>query len=67
MHTVRIATSTAGDIGVGDDTMAPPELVPPEYNTQSTQKADVKAGSNTFDFQIDAGGKTFPAITGGGA
>ena len=67
MHTVRIATSTAGDIGEGDDKKAPEEFVPPEFNTKTTQKAEVESGSNTFDFQIDAGGKTFPAISAGGA
>ena len=29
------------------------ELVPKIYNTDTTLKADVKAGYNTFDFELD--------------
>jgi hypothetical protein len=28
------------------------ELIPPRYNTQSTLEADVRAGDNTFDFDL---------------
>ena len=45
---VTISTLTAGT-----------EKVPMEYNTQSKLKADVKAGSNTFDWDLKGGGPVY--------
>lgn len=47
---VRINT---GDVGTGG-AAGPRERVPSVYNRQTTLKADVKAGSNTFDFDLKA-------------
>jgi hypothetical protein len=35
------------------------EKVPMEYNTKSKLKADVKAGANTFDFDLKGGGPVY--------
>ncbi len=35
------------------------EKVPMEYNTKSTLKADVKAGTNTFDWDLKGGGPVY--------
>lgn len=53
-HTVRITTSRAsGPPGQQEIT---PELVPPEYNEESSQTREVKPGSNEFNFEIPTGG-----------
>ncbi|MEZ6126389.1 MAG: hypothetical protein R3C49_24965 [Planctomycetaceae bacterium] len=66
-HTVRISTGVAGSASNegGDSPAGKPERIPPAYNSQSEVKADVKSGSNTFDYDIDSGGQTFPLIEGG--
>ena len=66
-HTVRITTGaprSASNEG-GDSPGGKPERIPPAYNSQSEVKAEVKAGSNTFDYDIDSGGQTFPLLEGG--
>jgi len=45
---VRINT---GDVSSGDRT-GPKERVPAVYNQQTTLKAEVKPGANTFDFEL---------------
>jgi hypothetical protein len=45
---VRIST---GDVSSGDRA-GPKERVPAVYNQQTTLKADVKPGANTFDFEL---------------
>ena len=47
-NSVRIST---GDLGSGGKP-GPRERVPVVYNKQTTLKADVKPGSNTFDFDL---------------
>jgi hypothetical protein len=47
-NSVRIST---GDLGSGG-APGPKERVPIVYNQESTLKADVKRGSNTFDFDL---------------
>jgi hypothetical protein len=34
------------------------ETIPAKYNSASTLKEEVKAGSNTFDFNLESGGST---------
>jgi len=68
-HTVRITTGVAASASneSGSASGGKPERVPPAYNSQSEVKADVKAGNNTFDYDIDSGGQTFPLLEGGSA
>lgn len=55
-HLVSISTFSKGDPDAEPPRPAVPEQVPPHYNTQSSLTASVKAGSNQFDFQLDAKG-----------
>lgn len=68
-HTVRISTGVAGSASNegGQSSAGKPERIPPTYNSQSEVKADVKSGNNTFDYEIDSGGQTFPLLESGGA
>ena len=68
-HTVRISTGVAGSASNegGGASAGMAERIPPAYNSQSEVKADVKSGSNTFDYDIDSGGQTFPLLESGGA
>lgn len=68
-HTVRISTGVAGSASNegGASSAGMPERIPPSYNAQSEVKADVKSGNNTFDYDIDSGGQTFPLLESGGA
>jgi hypothetical protein len=68
-HTVRISTGVAGSASNegGSSPGGKPERIPPAYNSQSEVKADVKSGNNTFDYDIDSGGQTFPLLEGGSA
>lgn len=67
-HTVRITTATAGHSGEGGaGREGTPERVPPQYNSASDLIRDVKSGSNTFDFEIESSGETFPTRGDGGA
>jgi hypothetical protein len=68
-HTVRISTGVAGSASNegGQSGGGKPERIPPAYNSQSEVKADVKSGNNTFDYDIDSGGQTFPLLESGGA
>jgi hypothetical protein len=45
---VRVST---GDVGAGGGA-GPKERVPAAYNQNTTLKADVKSGKNTFDFEL---------------
>jgi len=38
--------------GEGKDRAARPEILPAKYNSKTTLKAEVKAGSNTIDFPL---------------
>ncbi len=56
-YTVRIYSRDAGeqlqaDEAPGEATGAPTQRIPAEYNTETTLKAEVKAGENKFDFNI---------------
>ena len=58
-HTVRItkgAGGPAGEHAEGEqkDAAEPAEAIPAKYNTESTLTADVKPGSNTFDFNLES-------------
>jgi len=58
-HTVVIQTERAAFTPEGEEGTAQEarlELLPPEYNSESTQKADVKDESNVINFDIDAKG-----------
>ncbi len=50
-HTVRITTrrSTTDDNG---RPVVLPEKIPPQYNSRSTLKVEVRPGSNRFDFDL---------------
>ena len=53
-HKVEISKRMEGDpsmltAGAGG---GPPKLIPPSYNTQTTLEANVKAGENTFKFEV---------------
>ena len=52
-HTVRITTHPEP---VADDYSGPAfkEPIPAKYNADTTLKADVKAGENTFDFELQS-------------
>lgn len=51
-HRVSINTlSPQRDIGA-----PPPKTIPPCYNTQTTLVAEVKPGTNQFDFSLKSGG-----------
>ncbi|MGE0757576.1 MAG: carboxypeptidase-like regulatory domain-containing protein [Pirellulaceae bacterium] len=56
-HRVRITTFRGGDPDA--DPPRPPvkEKVPAKYNGQTELRADVKSGANTFDFELQSGGK----------
>lgn len=62
MHTVRITTAVEALEGEGDvaGREARAEVVPPMYNTASELTREVTSGSNTFDFDLESGGQTFP-------
>ncbi len=51
----------------GESKPGVPERIPPKYNSKTEIKVEVKEGSNTFDYDIEGGGKTFPTIGEGGA
>lgn len=53
---VIISTYVAGDPDADPPRPAVPEKVPAQYNTNTTLKADVKDGSNTFDWPLKSGG-----------
>ena len=50
-HTVRITTSTT-DTDVRGNEVAVPQLVPPKYNARSELTAEVKPGTQTYDFEL---------------
>lgn len=67
-HTVRISTGKPASSGEGGQGQkAIPERIPPEYNSRSDKQVEVKAGSQTYDYDIKTGGQTFPTIGEGGA
>lgn len=54
-HIVRITTFKAPEGNLEENKDQQPvqkELVPPQYNKQSTLSVDVKEGANTFDFEL---------------
>jgi hypothetical protein len=55
-HTVVITTFRAATVSEGDGSSTPgrEELVPAAYNTQSDLTAEVQAGENTIDFDLDS-------------
>ncbi len=57
---VLISTYATGDPDGDPPRPAVPEKVPARYNTTSELKVEVKAGSNTFDFPLEAGPVTQP-------
>lgn len=54
-HTVRITTARQGVVseGEGPSIEARPELLPVKYNEASELTADVAAGDNTIDFDLE--------------
>ncbi len=52
---VLISTHNSGDPDGDPPRAAVPEKVPAKYNNQTELKVEVKAGSNTFDFPLEAG------------
>ena len=50
-HSVRIATPQENPSSDGQDDKDP---IPAKYNENTTLSADVKAGANTFDFQLES-------------
>jgi hypothetical protein len=52
---VLISTYSAGNPEGDPPRPAVPEKVPAKYNTNTELKADVKSGSNTIDFSLEAG------------
>ena len=53
---VIISTFSAGNPDGDPPVPAVPEKVPAQYNTNTTLKAEVKDGSNTFDWPLKSGG-----------
>ncbi len=67
-HTVRITTGRPATGGEGGETKpAAPERIPPKFNSATDIKEEVKAGPNTFDYDIKGNGQVFPTIGEGGA
>jgi hypothetical protein len=65
-HLVAITTAERGD-PEGDPPRQPvAEKIPAKYNTQTGLKADVKSGSNTFDFEVKNDGPIGAAAPFGG-
>ena len=57
-HTVRISTyKPAGPGPEGDVVAATAETIPNQYNSQSTLKKTVEAGSNELDFELSSEGE----------
>ena len=54
-HEVKI--STFGAVGEGCERTITPEKLPARYNVLSELTADVKVGSNTFNFDLNSGGE----------
>lgn len=52
MHTVRITTGGERPDPATGQFKKYPELVPPQYNVQSTLKKEIKAGENKIDFEL---------------
>jgi hypothetical protein len=50
-HLVRV-TSAAGGGPAGGESAVAPTFIPPQFNTQSTLRKDVKAGDNVIDIEI---------------
>jgi len=55
-HSVSISTLRQAEASGPDGKPIPasPELVPKKYNTETTLRAEVKAGNNTFDFALQS-------------
>jgi hypothetical protein len=51
-HLVRISSAAGGGEAGGEAAVAPIDI-PPSYNTESTIKKSVAAGTNKFDFEIE--------------
>lgn len=62
-HTVTITTyrDAQGGEGEGEAVEARPEMLPAEYNTESTLKKTVESGSQTIDFDLTTDGKPIKA------
>lgn len=54
-HTVRITTAAEGDPDQGQE--AQKETIPAKYNVQTELTANVEAGDNVIDFQLESGGE----------
>ena len=50
-HLVRV-TSAAGGGPAGGEAAVAPTFIPPQFNSQSTLRKDVKAGDNIIDIEI---------------
>ncbi len=55
-HTVRVSTFSGGDADADPPKPSSPEKLPAKYNAKSELTADVKSGSNTIDFPLEAAG-----------
>jgi hypothetical protein len=58
---VMISTYDAGDPDSDPPRPEVKERVPPEYNVKTKLKADVKSGSNTFDWELKGGNVARPS------
>ena len=60
-HTVTITTAAepVPDEDTGEYLPARAELLPTKYNVETELKATVKAGRNTFDWELDSEGEIF--------
>jgi hypothetical protein len=57
MHKVHIALRLEADPAMlaAGGAAGPPKKIPTRYNDQTTLERDVKAGENTFDFELTSG------------
>jgi hypothetical protein len=54
-----VKITTFGETGDEDNRQVRKETVPTKYNVKSELKADVKRGSNKFDFDLKSGGEVY--------
>ena len=60
-HRVTITTFSRGNPDADPPRPASPEKVPAQYNRDTTLTADVVAGTNTIDFDLQPGGQIVAA------